>query len=239
MFKWYIIQLPLRLFLAGSVLYLYLFQPQILIAATEFNPGSKFDPLYILWLLLMVDMLQRLIPQSPRTLAGKKQFAVYYLPSYVKWEEDQLLAFKQKANKQALIVLLCWLLCHLPLLPLTRLGIIGPPQLILLSSAYLVADLLCILFFCPFQKWFIKCRCCMDCRIFAWDHFFMYTPLLFFKSFYSYSLFFTAMLLFLIWEVSFFLYPERFWIGSNSALQCAKCKEKLCRIKNKKLYETK
>lgn len=232
MFRFYLLRLLCRLPLAGAVLYLYIARREVLAAAAAFKLGGPLTPLHALWALLMLNMLLHLLPVGPLSLAGKKQFARYYKPLPA-GEGGPAAYNKRQANRRAGLAMALWLGCHAPLFPLCRAGLIGPPELILLSTAYFVADLVCVLFFCPFQKWLIKCRCCLDCRIFEWGHFMMYTPMLFFISFYSYSLFFVACLLLLRWEINFARHPERFGPGTNGALRCADCREKLCRIKTR------
>ena len=39
-------------------------------------------------------------------------------------------------------------------------GVIDRDILVLISLAYGVCDMVCILFFCPFQTWILKNRCC-------------------------------------------------------------------------------
>ena len=79
----------------------------------------------------------------------------------------------------------------------------------------------------------MKNKCCINCRIHDWGHFMMFTPMLFIKNFYSWSLFFTSLVVLIHWEIVYAQHPERFWEGSNKTLQCANCKEKTCQIKKK------
>jgi hypothetical protein len=59
----------------------------------------------------------------------------------------------------------------------------------------------------------------------------MFTPMLFIKNFYSWSLFFTSVVVLIHWEIIYAQHPERFWEGSNLNLRCANCREKTCQIK--------
>ena len=59
----------------------------------------------------------------------------------------------------------------------------------------------------------------------------MFTPMLVIPNFYSWSLFFTACVVLIRWEIVYAAHPERFWSGSNQILQCANCKDKTCQIK--------
>jgi hypothetical protein len=59
----------------------------------------------------------------------------------------------------------------------------------------------------------------------------MFTPMLFIKNFYSWSLVFTALVVLIHWEIIYAKYPQRFWSGSNQTLQCMNCKDKTCQWK--------
>ena len=85
----------------------------------------------------------------------------------------------------------------------------------------------------------MKNKCCTTCRIFNWDHLMMFTPMLFIKGFYSYSLILLAFGVFAVWEICVFLYPERFWENSNMALKCSECTDKLCTQYCRKLRQAK
>ena len=71
-----------------------------------------------------------------------------------------------------------------------------------------------------------KNKCCVNCRIYDWGHFMMFTPMLFIQNFFSWSLFFTSLVVLIHWEIVYAKYPERFWSGSNKTLQCQNCKDK-------------
>ena len=45
------------------------------------------------------------------------------------------------------------------------------------------------------------------------------------------SLFWMGVVVLICWEVRFFRHPERFWHGSNLALRCDNCTDRLCRYK--------
>lgn len=71
--------------------------------------------------------------------------------------------------------------------------------LLLISLFYSVYDMICILFFCPFQTWFMKNKCCTICRIYNWDFTMMFTPFIFVLGMYTWSLLFIALALFITW----------------------------------------
>jgi hypothetical protein len=56
----------------------------------------------------------------------------------------------------------------------------------------------------------------------------MFTPFVFIGGFFGWSLFGISLLLLIRWEITYRLYPERFYPSTNACLSCANCKEKLC-----------
>ena len=107
-------------------------------------------------------------------------------------------------------------------------GILDDGIMILLCSVYSVCDIVCILFFCPFQTWFMKNKCCSSCRIYNWDYAMMFTPLFFIRKSYTWSLLALSVALLIRWEVTFYLHPERYSEATNDYLKCSNCTEKLC-----------
>ena len=139
----------------------------------------------------------------------------------------------QKQNLAAWKVMLVWLCFNAIFGVLYLLEILCAGDLLMLTVFYFLCDYICILLFCPFQTVLMKNKCCVNCRIYDWGHFMMFTPMLFIKNFYSWSLFFTSLVVLLHWEITYAKYPERFWEGSNSTLKCNNCKERTCQIKKR------
>lgn len=78
-------------------------------------------------------------------------------------------------------------------------GWMDEADLLMLTVFFFICDYICILFFCPFQTFVMKNKCCVNCRIYDWGHFMMFTPMLFIRSFYSWSLFFTSLVVLIHW----------------------------------------
>ena len=116
-------------------------------------------------------------------------------------------------------------------------GIFDDGILIIISSLYAIGDIVCILFFCPFQSWFLHNKCCTTCRIYNWDFAMLLTPMFFVDNWYGRILLAMAVILMLRWELAFFLHPEYFSEKTNAYLRCANCDEKLCAHK-KRLRKT-
>jgi hypothetical protein len=61
----------------------------------------------------------------------------------------------------------------------------------------------------------------------------MFTPFFFIPHPYTWSLLGLSLVLLLIWEIMYKLYPERFAKNTNASLACQNCKEKPCRHKKR------
>lgn len=177
--------------------------------------------LTVIWLVYAVEMILRFFPSKIESPGCQKQFARNYLPT---GEEKPRL----QSWKRTFAVAAVWLMLNAVIGILYMVGIIDAGILVLISLAYGVCDMICILFFCPFQTWFMKNRCCTDCRIYNWDFAMMFTPYVFIPSVYTWSLLGMSLLLLLRWEITLHRHPERFAANTNACLSCKNCHEKLC-----------
>ncbi|MBQ9016212.1 MAG: hypothetical protein IJ109_08890 [Firmicutes bacterium] len=175
----------------------------------------------IVWAVFMVEMVLRLFPSRLESPGCQKQFA----GTYIKTGQTEI---DIPDNNATMLVALVWVCLNAPIGMLYMAGILDAGILILLSCAYAVCDMICILFFCPFQSWFLKNKCCGSCRIYNWDYAMMFTPLFFVSSAYTWSLIGMSLVLLMRWEVTFYRYPERFSERTNEYLRCKNCTEKLC-----------
>lgn len=195
------------------------------------NPmWMEITPLHILWAIFMSIMLLHLFPNNKLTMALRKVDPQEYheVPGY---SEIQLYRFIQDQNVKAWKVMLVWLSVNGVFGLLYLLHVLDDADLLMLTVFYFLCDYICILFYCPFQSVIMKNKCCVNCRIYDWGHFMMFVPMLFIRSFFSWSLFFTSCIVLIHWEIIYARHPERFWSGSNSTLQCVNCKDKTCGIK--------
>ena len=167
----------------------------------------------------------------------QKQFKKNYLP------KAKHTAPQNQSWKKTMAVAVSWIVPNAVIGFLYFQKIIDTGILIIISLAYAVCDIICILFFCPFQALFMKNRCCADCRIYNWDYAMMFTPLLFVPSFYTWSLLGCALMLLIRWEITYHRHPEYFSSNTNEAISCKNCNEKLCahkrQLKSIWKYETK
>lgn len=197
------------------------------------NTGSFFGGyednnviLSIIWIVYMVEMVLRFFPAPLESMGCQKQFARNYKeiphdckrPSVQPW-------------RSTFAVAAVWIALNAVVGTLYFTDIIDMGILVLICLAYSVCDIVCILFFCPFQTWFMKNKCCTTCRIYNWDYAMMFTPLIFIVNPYALSLLGTALILLFKWEAVYRRHPERFSEQTNRSLSCTMCQEKLCNHK--------
>ncbi len=190
---------------------------------------DSFSLLHIIWVLWITDMLLKLFPvRNGVALGSIKHHRCNYRNNRSSYDKKALKMYVKDSSIRAYISMAAWLAMLAVFGVLYYSEIINAEILFLISTLFYVLDLVCVLFFCPFRI-LLNTRCCTTCRIFNWDSFFLISPLLFVKGFYSYSLLALAVTVFILWEVRFFTHPERFYDGTNESLKCAGCKDGLCR----------
>ena len=182
---------------------------------------DAFWILPLIWSVFVFEMVLRFFPNKYESPGCQKQFA----GNYIKSGSTEI---KIPDNNSTLLIALTWIVFNAIFGALHMAGVLDDGIMILLSCFYSVCDVICILFFCPFQTWFMKNKCCSVCRIYNWDYAMMFTPLFFVRRFYSWSLLALSIGLMVRWEITFFRHPERFSEKTNDYLQCANCSEKLC-----------
>ncbi len=180
--------------------------------------------LILVYVIFIVEMLLRFFPSKIESMGCQKQFRRNFIPT----EQTKPNIPRKRGT---FISLVSWLLLNGAIAALYFAGVIDAGILIIIALFYSVCDMICILFFCPFQTWFMKNKCCGSCRIYNWDYAMMFTPLALIPHWYTLSLFGVAMLLLFFWELAIRLHPERFAENTNDSLKCANCKEKLCQHK--------
>jgi hypothetical protein len=185
--------------------------------------GIEDEPLIVIvvWIVFVVEMIFRFFPSKYESPGSQKQFVRNYIKS-------GNTTIDIPDNHAAVLIALIWIAFNAIFGVLHRNGIFDDGIMILLCAFYSVCDMICILYFCPFQSWFMKNKCCSTCRIYNWDYAMMFTPLFFVQRSYLWSLLVLSILLMARWEITFFLHPERFSETTNEYLKCSNCTEKLC-----------
>ena len=231
MFTIYMTRLTCRVIMFVVAVVLYILHREWFESVLTNQFFYHFTPLHVLWAILMAGMIIHLLPKFKITMSGRKSRKYTYTEPEEGFDKLQLLEYVQQMNTRAWKVLLLWVCGNAIFGILYLAGVIGAPELLMLSLFYFTCDLVCMMLFCPFQKYIMGNRCCVNCRIFDWGHMMMYTPMLFIPSFFSWSLLFTSLIVAIRWELTYSKYPERFWRGSNATIRCENCKDKTCRIK--------
>lgn len=227
--KNYILRFVGRALVLLAAIAVYILHPESFSILEGMNFFRKFSILHLLWALWVLDMVLQMIPSRRYiALGSQKQFGKHFQPAPRTPDPEALRGFIKTSNRSAGIILIIWALLVAILGGLYLLGILDRGIMVLISTAFYVCDLICVLFWCPFRVFFMKNRCCTTCRIFNWDHLMMFVHLLFIPSFFTLSLGFASVVIFLIWEVIFHRHPERFWDRSNRALRCISCTDQLC-----------
>ena len=193
------------------------------LTSSPFHP----TPLTVVWLLLMASMIFRFFPSKLESLGCQKEFSRRFRPREGSVSPQEI----RNANRGALWVLLSWLALN----GLFYLGyahhILDKRFMVCLAGFYGVCDIICILFFCPFQAWMMHNRCCTTCRIFNWDYIMICTPLMVLTGPLARSACLLSLALLLRWEITYIRRRERFFESSNESLRCANCQEHLCKYK--------
>jgi hypothetical protein len=228
--RFYLLKFLFRLGLFLSVAGMYFFDRPLLLEVVQTFSWRRFTVVHLAWLVFMTLMLLHILPVHLLSMARRRARKEVYR-EHAGFDRLRLLEQTQGQNLGAWRVMLVWL-CFNALFGLAYLfGLLGEGELLLLTMFYFVCDYICILFFCPFQTFLMKNKCCINCRIYDWGHFMMFTPMLFIRNFYSWSLFFMSLLVLINWELGYARHPERYWEGSNEVLQCRNCKERTCQVK--------
>lgn len=226
--KRYFTRLVCRILILIAGVYMCFAHPEKFTVLDGMNFFKSFTVFHVLWLVWVLDMLQQILPLKNKIpLGSQKLFANRFKPIRDKINYEALRQYVVTTTKAAYKVFILWCLLLAVIGILHRVGILNDMWLFLISLVFYVCDLICVLIWCPFRL-MMKTRCCTTCRIFNWDHWMMFSPLMFAGGFYCMSLFILASVAWLVWELCVMMYPERFWERSNSALKCSECTDKLC-----------
>ena len=181
----------------------------------------------VIGLYFAVEMILRFFPSKLESMGCQKQFAKNFQPTGKTLGVD----VKKPSCVPVLITLAFWVLLNGAFGVAYYLHLIDDGILMILSLAYSICDMICILFFCPFQSWIMKNKCCSTCRIYNWDFAMMFTPMLFLPGIYTWTLLGLSLALVGYWEIAYLLHPERFLESTNACMSCKNCPEKLCQHK--------
>ncbi len=182
---------------------------------------------YIYAVIFSVEIALRLFPSKLESMGCQKHFKQNFVPR-AEFDRSEL---RRRSLRQITPVIIFWVTLNALIFALYFAGLIDWGILILVSLAYSVCDMICILFFCPFETWMMMNKCCGSCRIYNWDFIMMFTPLIFFRHPLAWLLAGLSLILLLRWEIGAYLTPERYFEDTNQMLSCANCTEHLCHHK--------
>ncbi len=224
----YFIKLILRICILLASLAIYLYVPEQFDIVEGWGFFEKLSVFHILWVLWIYDTVSQLFPVKNIALGSQKFFKERFRPAINKLlDKEKLKKYILDTNKAAGRVLLVWVIFIAAISVLKLCSVLNNKHLFLISIAFYVCDLICVLIWCPFRL-MLGNKCCTTCRIFNWDHMMMFTPMLLVGSFFSISLLVLGIVDLVVWELNIYLHPERFWENSNMALKCSECTDKLC-----------
>ncbi len=224
----YFLRLIGRCIIFLVTLFLYFFRKESFSVVEGEGFFKQFSLLHILWGIWICDMVLQLLPVKAHiSIGSQKQFSVLFRPIREKINYQNLKKYIEDTTNAAYKVMILWTLLNLVIGILHVAGFLSTSTVLLISVFFYMCDLICVLIWCPFRL-IMKNKCCTTCRIFNWDHLMMFAPLITVQGFYARSLVLLAFLIWAIWELCVFVYPERFWEKSNMALKCSECTDKLC-----------
>lgn len=194
------------------------------IAGTGRELTDEYILLGVIGVIYAAEMISRFFPSKLDSPGCQKVFKKNYIPTK---KTDP----KIRTGRGTALVLASWIALNGTLAVLYFLGVLDAGIMILIGLAYGICDMICILFFCPFQTWMMENRCCATCRIYNWDFIMMCTPFLLIPHPFTWTLSALALGILARWEITFRVRPERFSTETNGCISCQNCTEKLCQHK--------
>ena len=216
MFKLHICMLVGRIMLLLTAIILYI-QGQLNFAKLERPLTISGAFLIVVWTTLIIGMLGRIIPNKFVTTGAGKHFR----PAMPNKE-------RKVSHKGILTIVVIWFTLNISLmLVLQHFDLFNAGIALIIALIYSICDISFILFFCPFQKLFMRNKCCATCRIYNWDFFMTCTPLIPFLHMYSITLVLLSVAVLIRWEVA--VYKKSFF----PVIDCVDCKDRMCHAKRK------
>ena len=175
MFQVYVLKLGFRLAVFLLVLWAYFKAPEYFdIIVTEkieidwilsgqpltelyaYLEGINHFWVYLVWGLIMIEMVIAMLPDSKYlTMGSKKEFPDYYVP-VDGYDRLELYQYVQKNNLGAMWTLIVWMCFNAVFGALYVLDVIAEKELLLLCVFFYLADLICVVIWCPFQSFFLR-----------------------------------------------------------------------------------
>ncbi|MGN1468150.1 MAG: hypothetical protein ACI4W1_07565 [Ruminococcus sp.] len=224
-----------RFFTSGA---LFLFSVYCLI----FNKELPFS--FPIWVYALATAYFAVFPvkdmfaKTSKSLYKSRQFEKSCIKD-TRCSEKELKQIKHKYDIRAVGAMLFWIVFMSVPGSLYLFGLIGREWIFFFFALSNFSVFFAVFFWCPFHKIFIRCECCMECRIYNWDSFFQYSFLIFIPNIFTVTLFVLGLLSLIRWEISHFRHPERFYKISNLCLNCENCDLEYCKKGHKKRFSKK
>ncbi|MGM0651516.1 MAG: hypothetical protein ACQES4_01880 [Bacillota bacterium] len=190
------------------------------IAVFNFNFAGGVKVYHILWTFIMTEMILVLIPKLDHFIGCGKIYEKNYTPRA--HALTALSEYTKKFDRRAIYAALVWAtaLAGIWFFRLEKYWVI------ISAIFFYFLDQLFVNLWCPFKNWIVRNRCCATCRIYNWGFAIIVSPLIFIKSFWTYSLVAMGAVILLQWEILHRKYPERFSEISNAMLSCKNCNDR-------------
>ena len=120
--------------------------PEIFTVLEGMNFFREFSVLHLLWLIWVWDMIQQILPvRNKLPLGSMKLFANRFRPAKDKIKDEALRTYIVTATRAAYKVFALWLALLAVIGILYYAQILNKPLLFLISVAFYVCDLICVL----------------------------------------------------------------------------------------------
>ncbi len=205
-----------------TFLFFYVYDLELLTSITSYSLGF-FKVYHVIWLFLMLEMSQVLLPVLNNHISTGKIFARHYKKTKAPYDKKALQNYINKYNIRAVWAALFWLALLLFIGIFLYTGKLEVWSIHLIVVFFYFADEFCINIWCPFGAWIVRSKCCNACRIYNWNFFLIYSPYIFICSFWTYSLLLMSLIILLQWEYLHYKNPQRISEISNANLQCSEC----------------
>jgi len=220
----------IRTFLFVAAVVIYFFDSDLLDFTA--NPQNALGGVFLFacWGMLVIGMLYRIFPNTRISVGARRHFE----PVTGKPVPAFLL---KKLNFKAIRMGTIWFVFNASLfMVLHNFGVFTPALAVLITLFYALCDVVFIMFWCPFQRFFMHNRCCTECRIYNWDYVMMVTPLVLFPGIFTVVLILMAGFVFVRWEIAARRNPWPFLQYADKPSSCTDCEDKLCHFKGRDIF---
>ena len=216
-----------QLFFNGAVVVVAglfaIFRPDLLTAFFTY-PVFVLNVYHILWFLTVLILVKRMVPAFSRKMSSGKIFRRFYREvDRVAPRRDEIYRrLKKNTDSGALRSALYWLLLLADIGLWRMVGMLSDTWIYIIVLFFVFMDQFCVMIFCPF-RWLMKSKCCSTCRIDNWGYLMAFSPLIYIRSFWTWSIVALSIAIVVQWEYLYYRYPERFFETHNASLMCRNC----------------